>query len=45
VRRTSTERALAHSTRCRDFFEGGYRRFALGPLEARSFVAGGYCDA
>ena len=41
VRRTSTERALAHSTRCRDFFRGGYRRFALGGLEARCFVAGG----
>jgi hypothetical protein len=40
VRRTSSERGLAHSTRCRDFFEGGYRRFALGPLSARSFVAG-----
>ena len=41
VRRTSSERALAHSTRCRDFFRGGYRDFALGPLGARSFVAGG----
>ena len=41
VRRTSSARALAHSTRCRDFFDGGYRDFALGTLEARSFVAGG----
>lgn len=41
VRRTGTPRALAHSTRCRDFFAGGYRRFALGPLAARSFAAGG----
>ncbi len=41
VRRTTSQRALAHSTRCRDFFRGGYRRFALGPLEMRSFVAGG----
>ncbi|MGH0028441.1 MAG: metallophosphoesterase family protein [Myxococcota bacterium] len=40
VRRTSSDRALAHSTRCRDFFRGGYRRFSLGPLSARSFVAG-----
>ena len=41
VRRTGSSRALAHSTRCRDFFRGGYRDFALGPLAARSFVAGG----
>lgn len=40
VRRIASERALAHSTRCRDFFAGGYRRFALGPLAHRSFVAG-----
>jgi 3',5'-cyclic AMP phosphodiesterase CpdA len=40
VRRTGSERALAHSTRCRDFFRGGYRPFSLGPLSARSFVAG-----
>jgi len=39
VRRISSERALAHSTRCRDFFDGGYRRFALGTLAHRSFVA------
>lgn len=38
VRRTSSERALAHSTRCRDFFGGGYRRFALGSLADRSFA-------
>lgn len=41
VRRTGSPRALAHSTRCRDFFRGGYRQFALGSLAARSFVAGG----
>jgi hypothetical protein len=41
ARRTRSARALAHSTRCRDFFRGGYRSFALGPLAARSFVAGG----
>ncbi len=40
VRRTSSERALEHSTRCRGMFRGGYRHFALGGLEARSFVAG-----
>jgi len=38
VRRTSSARALAHSTRCRDFFAGGYRRFALGTLAERSFA-------
>ena len=41
VRRTGSARALEHSTRCRDLFGGGYRRFALGTLETRSFVAGG----
>jgi hypothetical protein len=41
VRRTGTDRALEHSTRCRDLFRGGYRRFALGALEARSFASGG----
>ncbi len=40
VRRTSSERALAHSSRCRDFFKGGYRNFALGALETRSFAVG-----
>jgi hypothetical protein len=40
VRRTGSARALAHSTRCRDFFRGGYRDFALGPLDARSLVVG-----
>ncbi len=40
VRRTTSERALAHSTRCRDFFRGGYRRFAQGSREMRSFDAG-----
>ena len=39
VRRISSERALAHSTRCSNLFNGMYRHFALGPLEARSFVA------
>ncbi len=38
VRRTASQRALTHSTRCRDFFNGFYRFFALGPLEARSFA-------
>ena len=38
VRRISSERALAHSTRCSELFNGMYRHFALGPLEARSFV-------
>jgi 3',5'-cyclic-AMP phosphodiesterase len=37
ARRTGSDRALAHSARCRDFFRGGYRRFALGPLSSRSF--------
>jgi hypothetical protein len=41
VRRTGSARALEHSTRCRDLFGGGYRRFALGGLETRSFAAGG----
>ena len=41
VRRTSSARALAHSTRCRELFGGAYRDFALGSLETRSFVAGG----
>lgn len=41
VRRTSSARALAHSTRCRDFFGGGYRDFALGTLAERAFAAGG----
>jgi Icc protein len=40
VRRISSRRALAHSTRCRDFFAGGYRAFALGRLAERSFVIG-----
>ena len=41
VRRTGSARALEHSTRCRDLFGGGYRRFALGTLVTRSFAAGG----
>ena len=40
VRRTGSARALEHSTRCRDLFGGGYRHFALGALETRSFVGG-----
>jgi hypothetical protein len=40
VRRTASERALAHSTRCRDLFRGGYRHFSSGRLEQRSFAAG-----
>jgi 3',5'-cyclic-AMP phosphodiesterase len=41
VRRTGSPRALEHSTRCQGFFDGGYRRFALGPLAQRSFAVGG----
>ncbi|RIL06474.1 MAG: hypothetical protein DCC71_06615 [Proteobacteria bacterium] len=41
VRRTSSERALAHSTRARHCFRGLYRNFALGSLGERSFAAGG----
>jgi predicted phosphodiesterase len=41
VRRTASERALAHSTRCRDCFRGLYRDFSLGSLAERSFVSGG----
>ena len=40
VFRTSSERALAHSTRCSGFFQGGYRRFALGSLADRCYVVG-----
>jgi predicted phosphodiesterase len=42
VRRTSSERALAHSTRCSRMFKGGYRSFALGTLGARSFAVDGF---
>jgi hypothetical protein len=42
VRRTGSERALAHSSRCRDFFRGMYRVFALGSLEERSFATPGW---
>jgi hypothetical protein len=41
VRRTSSARALAHSTRARHCFRGFYRDFSLGALAERSFVAGG----
>ncbi|MGE4652095.1 MAG: metallophosphoesterase, partial [Myxococcota bacterium] len=37
ARRTSSPRALEHSTRCRDLFQGGYRHFSFGRLDARSF--------
>ena len=40
VRRTSSARALAHSTRCRDFFGGRYRDFALGSIADRCWVSG-----
>lgn len=40
VRRTGSERALAHSTKCRDLFKGHYRRFTFGSLADRSFIAG-----
>lgn len=38
ARRTSSERAMVHSTLCRDAFRGGYRQFSSGNLEQRSFV-------
>jgi Icc protein len=41
VRRTASERALAHSTRCSGFFRGGYRIFALGSVEQQSYVVEG----
>jgi predicted phosphodiesterase len=41
VRRTSSARALAHSSLCATFFQGGYRRFALGTLAQQSFVVEG----
>lgn len=37
ARRTGSSRALEHAGRCRDFFDGGYRRFALGSLGERSY--------
>lgn len=40
VRRTGSERALKHSTKCRDLFKGYYRRFSFGSLADRSFTAG-----
>ena len=40
ARRTSSTRALAHSSFCRTFFQGGYRHFALGDLSNRSYVVG-----
>lgn len=38
VRRTSSERAMRHSSHCRDFFNGFYKRFSLGSLAQRSFA-------
>jgi hypothetical protein len=40
ARRTNSARALEHASRCREFFDGGYRRFALGSLGERSFISG-----
>jgi predicted phosphodiesterase len=40
VRRTPSERALHHSTRCRGLFDGFYQHFTLGSLEERCYVAG-----
>ena len=34
-----SERALAHSTRCRELFRGNYQHFVLGSLAERSYVA------
>jgi len=39
VRRTSSPRAMQHSSRCRGFFNGFYKDFSLGRLEQRSFAA------
>ena len=38
VRRTSSARAMRHSSHCRDFFNGFYKQFSLGKLEQRSFA-------
>ena len=38
VRRIGSLRALEHSTRCRELFQGMYRVFSLGALEGRSFA-------
>jgi hypothetical protein len=40
VRRTSSERALLHSSRAMRCFRGYYRDFALGRLAERSFARG-----
>ena len=42
ARRTASARALEHAARCREFFDGGYRRFALGSLGERSFSSGSF---
>jgi hypothetical protein len=38
VRRTPSERAMRHSSRCRGFFNGFYKHFSLGGLPQRSFA-------
>jgi len=40
VLRTPSQRALHHSTRCRELFRGFYQHFVLGALEDRCYVAG-----
>lgn len=40
VRRTSSARALAHAHRCGAMYDGGYRRFAIGPLDQRCYAVG-----
>ena len=38
VRRIESPRALQHSTRCRELFNGFYRHFTLGSLSDRCFA-------
>ena len=38
VRRTTSERAMRHSSRCRGFFNGFYKQFSLGHLAQRSYA-------
>ena len=38
VRRTSSGRAMGHSSHCRGFFNGFYKQFSFGRLEQRSFA-------
>ena len=40
IRRIESPRALEHSTRCRDLFQGFYRNFSLGSLADRCFAIG-----